>query len=279
MMNNMQNMFEKMMKQDDSQMAKMMQNIPMMENMPMMKEMYQSMLQNGFDMNSCFGTESESSNRSGIKTEVDVLFTEWLSQIKEEIEQYQKTNPEATIRELSQYFKLSEESIEYIIKSMTDPKTNKSANPDYSVLKIKKTMNSCSLCEDYVHKNKQKPIVVASCEGACLRGEISRKIANQLCHTVAPDKTVRLCLGSALTKEAGQRSLVDHADKLLVLEGCPVDCASRMLCGLSDNIHPEIIRTDIMADFDKSLFGIDEMPEEEINKLAYQVACKIAEKL
>ncbi len=150
---------------------------------------------------------------------------------------------------------------------------------EYETLKIIKTNNSCSLCEDYVKQNVSKPLVVASCEGACLRGEIARKTANILCHSLATDKTVRLCLGSALTKEGGQRSLVKNAEKIIAIEGCPVDCGSRMLKGLSENIHPEVIRTDILADFNKDLFGINEMSEEDINKCALDVAKKIAEKL
>lgn len=261
-MDNMRKMFEAMQKQDSGQMAKMM-------------EMCQSMFQNGFDGNSCSCDNSENSNNLATSTELELLFMEWLNQIKREIDQYRKDKPAASTKEMAEYFKLSEQSMEYLLKS--DECNNQ--NSEYTILNIKKTKNSCSLCEDYVKLNRQKPVVVASCEGACLRGEISRKVANQLCHTIAPDKTVRLCLGSALTKEAGQRSLVDKADKLLVLEGCPVDCASRMLCGLSDNIHPAVIHTDILADFDKSLFGIDEMSEDEINKLAFSVASKIAENL
>ena len=267
-MDNMRKMFETMQKQDNGQMAKM------MENMPMMMEMCQSMFQNGFDVNSSCSDFPESSNNMGTTTELECLFKDWLSQIKGEIDQFRKDNPAASIKEIAEYFKLSEQSITYFLKSVDG---NKEIS-EYTVLNIRKTKNSCSLCEDYVQKNRQKQVVVASCEGACLRGEISRKVANHLCHTIVPDKTVRLCLGSAITKEAGQRNLVDNADKLLVLEGCPVDCASRMLCGLSEKIHPEVIHTDVLADFDKSMFGIDEMSEEEVNKLTYLIACKIAEK-
>lgn len=258
-MDNMRNMFEAMQKQNNGQMAKMM-------------EMCQSMFKNGFDGNFCSCDNPERSNNSETITELELLFMEWLNQIKGEIDQYRKDNPSASTKEMTEYFKLSEQSMAYLLKSV-ECSNEKS---EYTTLNIRKTKNSCSLCEDYVSENRQKPVVVASCEGACLRGEISRKVANQLCHNIVPEKTVRLCLGSALTKEAGQRSLVDKADKLLVLEGCPVNCASRMLCGLSENIHPEIIHTDVLADFDKSLFGIDEMSEVEINKLAYSVACEIA---
>lgn len=262
MMDDMRKMFETMQKQDNGQMAKMM-------------EMCQAMFQNGFDSNPCSCEDTQNNSKSETTKELELLFTEWLNQIKGEIDQYLKDNPTASTKEMAKYFKLSEQSMDYLLKSFKSYEDNS----EYTVLNIKKTKNSCSLCEDYVKENLKKPIVVASCEGACLRGEISRKVANQLCHSIIPDKTVRLCLGSAITKEAGQRNLVDKADKLLVLEGCPVDCASRMLCGLSESIHPEVIHTDVLADFDKGLFGIDEMSEDMINKLAYSVACKIAEKL
>lgn len=40
-----------------------------------------------------------------------------------------------------------------------------------------------------------------------LRGEVARQAANMLCHTLAPEKTVRICLGGAFTKDTGQRNL------------------------------------------------------------------------
>ena len=59
-----------------------------------------------------------------------------------------------------------------------------------------------------------------SCEGACLRGEVSRRAANILCNSIAPDRTVRICLGCAFTKDAGQRALVRNAAKVVAIEGC-----------------------------------------------------------
>lgn len=158
-------------------------------------------------------------------------------------------------------------------------KENKPTNKEFLNLKIEKTNNICSLCEDYVRLNESKPIVVACCEGACLRGEIARKVANLLCHSLLPDRTVRLCLGSALTKEGGQRSLVENARKILVLEGCPVDCGSRLIGGLPFENNPDIIRTDVLADFDKNLFGINELSEEIINNIALSVAKQIIARL
>lgn len=150
------------------------------------------------------------------------------------------------------------------------------AGDTHEVVRIAKAKGSCSLCEEYAERQQGKQVAVMSCDGACLRGEVSRQAANILCHTLAPGKTVRICLGGAFTKDTGQRSLVRNAPRLLALEGCPVNCASRMMSGVIEGLSPEIIRTDRLCDFDPNLFGIDEMPQEEIQALARIVAEKIA---
>jgi len=148
-------------------------------------------------------------------------------------------------------------------------------NDNYEVVRIEKAKGNCNLCEEYAERQQSKSVAVMSCDGACLRGEVSRQAANILCHTLAPEKTVRICLGGAFTKNTGQRSLVRNAPRLIALEGCPVNCASRMMSGVIERLTPEIVRTDQLCDFNRKLFGIDEMPAEEIQVLARTVAEKI----
>lgn len=148
--------------------------------------------------------------------------------------------------------------------------------PDHEVVRIEKAKAGCGLCEEYAEKQHSKTVAVMSCEGACLRGEISRQAANILCHVLAPEKTVRICLGGAFTKNTGQRGLVRSAPRLLALEGCPVNCSSRMMRGVVENLTPEIVRTDRLCEFDQKLFGLNEMPPEEILSLARSAAEKIA---
>lgn len=150
---------------------------------------------------------------------------------------------------------------------------------EYEVAKIKKTTNVCPMCEDYAIKQASKPIAVMSCEGACLRGEVSRQAANIICHKLAPEKTVRICLGGAFTKDTGQRDLIRNAKKVIAIEGCFIECSSRMIQGVISKLNPEIIIADQLYDFDKSLFGIDEMPEDEIRANAKKVAERIVEML
>jgi uncharacterized metal-binding protein len=141
---------------------------------------------------------------------------------------------------------------------------------------VRKTKFACGVCEGYAEREKAKPIAVLSCEGACLRGEISRRAANLLCHHLAREKTVRICLGGAFTKDTGQRALVRGASRVIALEGCGTDCASRMMEGVIGGLAPQVIRTDALAQFDRKLFGANELPDEEITAQARRVAEQVA---
>lgn len=150
---------------------------------------------------------------------------------------------------------------------------------DHEVVRIAKARNSCHLCEEYAERQTAKPVAVICCEGACLRGEVARQAANMLCHTLTPEKTVRICLGGAFTKDGGQRSLVGEASRVIAVEGCFVNCASRMMSGVIEDLAPEIIVADRLYEFDRKLFGIEEMAPEQIRAHARTVAEKIAETL
>jgi uncharacterized metal-binding protein len=152
-------------------------------------------------------------------------------------------------------------------------------NIEYEIAQIPKTKNVCPMCETYANQQANKPVVVMCCEGACLRGEIARQAANLVCHRLAPEKTARICLGGAFTKSTGQRKLVKNGKRVIALEGCFIECASRTMKGVIPDLNPEIIIADELYDFDTNLFGIDEMPEEEIKQHALEVAKKVVDML
>jgi uncharacterized metal-binding protein len=150
---------------------------------------------------------------------------------------------------------------------------------DYETVRIEKTSNVCPMCEDYAKKQASKPVAIMSCEGACLRGEVARRAANLICHSLAPEKTVRICLGGAFTKNTGQRNLVGKAKRVIALEGCSINCSSRIMKSVIHELEPEVIVADKLYDFDRTLFGIDEMSEDEIKIHSKEVAKKISDKL
>jgi len=156
---------------------------------------------------------------------------------------------------------------------------NEKAGSGYEIVRLEKAKQVCPMCEDYAERQKSKPVAVMCCEGACLRGEVARQAANLLCHKVAPKKTVRICLGGAFTKDTGQRNLVRNAGRIIALEGCYINCSSRMMTGVISGLKPEVIIADRLYEFDRNLFGIDEMTSEEVLAHAHTVAHRIAETL
>jgi uncharacterized metal-binding protein len=146
----------------------------------------------------------------------------------------------------------------------------------FEIAEIEKAAFTCDTCEEYSKQQSSKPVAVMSCEGACLRGEVSRQAANIICHKLAPDRTVRICLGGAFTKDTGQRNLVRNASRVISLEGCPVNCASRMMKGVLKGLNPEIVAVNKLYALKKDVFGINELPEDEIRLYADEAARKVA---
>ncbi len=144
---------------------------------------------------------------------------------------------------------------------------------DYETIRIAKVTGKCPACEDYAEKNSTNPpkIVVMACEGACSRGEVARRAANMVAHRLARDETVRICLGGAFTKDTGQRNLVRRARKVIAIEGCFINCSSRMMEGVLPELKPAIVRADLIYDLDLP-FGIDEVPDEMFTVYAHKVA-------
>ncbi len=144
---------------------------------------------------------------------------------------------------------------------------------DNETVKIVKVTRTCPACEDYADKNSTTPpkIAVMACEGACARGEVARRAANMITHRLARDEMVRICLGGAFTKDTGQRNLVRRAAKVIAIEGCFINCSSRMMAGVIPELRPEIVRADLIYNLDLP-FGIDEVPDEMFTVYAYKVA-------
>lgn len=147
---------------------------------------------------------------------------------------------------------------------------------EFETTRIAKVTGKCPACEEYAERNSTAPpkIAVMACEGACARGEVARRAANLVAHRLAPDATVRICLGGAFTKDTGQRNLVRRAEKVIAIEGCFINCSSRMMEGVLPELKPEIVRADLIYNLDLP-FGIDEVPDEMFTVYAYQVAERV----
>ena len=149
---------------------------------------------------------------------------------------------------------------------------------EFETARIAKVTGKCPACEDYAEKNSTTPpkIAVMACEGACARGEVARRAANMVAHLLATDSTVRICLGGAFTKDTGQRNLVRRADKVIAIEGCFINCSSRMMQGVLPELKPEIVRADLIYNLDLP-FGINDVPDELFTVYAHRVAERVVQ--
>lgn len=140
----------------------------------------------------------------------------------------------------------------------------------------------CQLAKGYVAKHSTTPpkIPVVACEGSCLRGEVARRAANIVTYKLLSEKTVRICFQGIVGGGCEEATLIERADKVLFVEGCALKCSSRLVSGaMKINAKMETVVADQLYDFNRTLFGIDEMTEEEIKVHAEAAAKKLVERL
>ena len=141
---------------------------------------------------------------------------------------------------------------------------------------------TCNLADEYIQKHSTTPakVAVVACEGPCLRGEITRRAANMVNFRLLPDKTVRVCFQGIVAGGCPEGALIERATHVLFLEGCGLKCASRLVKGALDiKAKVDVVITDGLCDFDKKLFSITELPDEEIHAQAEKVAKSIVARL
>jgi len=141
-------------------------------------------------------------------------------------------------------------------------------------IQIKLSNQACSAGLEYArrHSGGLAKDAILCCEGMCLKGETARRAANLMGHRLVPEKTVRICHGGLLEKNGGMRDLVQRANRVLILDGCGMACCTRLTKAAFPDLKPETVFTDKMTTYNGNLFGIDEVPEAEINANAQNVA-------
>ena len=69
--------------------------------------------------------------------------------------------------------------------------------------------------------------------------------------------------------------MVRKANRVIALEGCVIECASRMMKGVLPEIKPEVIYVDQFYTFNKNLFAINDVTEDELTKFSNEAYNKI----
>jgi uncharacterized metal-binding protein len=151
------------------------------------------------------------------------------------------------------------------------------STPDFSI-KVSEVKGHCPAGEVYAKQNiAEKKIPVFSCEGACLRGEIARLAANLVTEEAS---YARSCYGETfLVPHSSMTAWVKGAEKVVMIDGCFLNCLGRVLENVID--QEKIIHIDAHPLYEEysDVFLYTDVPEETRKELARKVADKILEKL
>ncbi len=116
----------------------------------------------------------------------------------------------------------------------------------------------------------QHKIPVLACEGPCVRGDIARRAANLV---AKEEPFARACYPElAFVPHSGMARWVQQADKVVMVDGCFLQCIGRVLNNLVD--EEKIIHVDALSLYHKytDVFHMDDVPEAERIATAEQVA-------
>lgn len=140
------------------------------------------------------------------------------------------------------------------------------------------------VCPDgqrYVNKHLALPpkIAILSCEGACIKGEVSRLAANILAYQLERDASVRMCLGDTATGNSGMLELIKRAPEIIALEGCSLHCATEIVRLRDPSITTRIVDTSQLYKFDREkYFEIFDLPRNMIEEFSMNVAQVVRER-
>jgi uncharacterized metal-binding protein len=146
--------------------------------------------------------------------------------------------------------------------------------PDFT-LEIEGVRGVCPAGETYAKQTiAEKKIPVFSCEGPCIRGEIARLAANIVAREVP--SLARACHAETFfVPYSSMARWVKGAEKAIMIDGCFLKCHGRVLKKLIGN--DRVVHIDAFPLYRKytDVFSMDDVPEDERNKVAREVAQKI----
>jgi uncharacterized metal-binding protein len=149
----------------------------------------------------------------------------------------------------------------------------KKVTKDFSI-RVDGVKGVCPAGEAWAEQNiVQKKIPVLSCEGPCIRGDIARKAANMV---GKEPSFARACYAEvALVPHSSMARWVKEADRVVMIDGCFLQCMGRVLNNLVDK--DKIIHIDALSLYHKytDVFDMEDVPEAERIETARQLADQI----
>jgi len=148
------------------------------------------------------------------------------------------------------------------------------STPDFAIL-VEGVTGVCPAGEAYAERNiAEKSVPVLSCEGPCIRGEIARLAANLVAREMPAH--ARACHAETFfVPHSAMATWVKAADHTVMIDGCFLKCHGRVLDNL---VRPDtVIHVDALPLHGRysDVFLMDDVPEEERQATAREVADKV----
>lgn len=152
------------------------------------------------------------------------------------------------------------------------------ATPQFS-LEVDGVEGFCPAGDNYATEQiARKAVPLLSCEGPCIRGEIARLAANLVAEE-APGLARACAPETFYVPHSGMAKWVRQAEKVIMVDGCFLQCHGRVLSGIVG--REKIIHFDTHPMYRKytDLFRIEDVPEAGRKAAAREVADKILTRL
>lgn len=145
---------------------------------------------------------------------------------------------------------------------------------DFTVA-VEGVTGNCPAGETYAAKvEAEKKIPVFSCEGPCIRGEIARLAANIVARECPG--LARACHAETFyVPHSGMARWVQHSAHAVMIDGCFLKCHGRVLKNLIDPAKVIQFDTNPLHKKFGDVFLMDDVPEQERQAVAHDVADKI----
>lgn len=127
----------------------------------------------------------------------------------------------------------------------------------------------------------QSKMVIMSCDGGCIKGEVARVAANIIAYRLRSDSTSRLCLGKAVTaKNTKLRDSIAQAPKVISIEGCPLTCGVNMLRGNLPDIAVTVVDASQLYCYDEKVYkNVFDLTRDQIEGFALKVVEHVEDKV
>jgi uncharacterized metal-binding protein len=106
---------------------------------------------------------------------------------------------------------------------------------------------------------------IFTCESSCVRSDIAKLVAEAVCRRLPGERMRRVEIGDVASKNRG--TPVRRFASATVLEGCGIQCASRMLRDSLSNIDMEVLPVDQFYKFEGNPFSINNIKPSTLAKI------------